>query len=94
LDLRVHVVFWKALKFRTGEFKMKRILIAGLALVGTTAITAMTTNIVSAPFDYLRDLFARPEIGAELHFRVPENYPPIRGFVMTRTASGTNVEIQ
>jgi hypothetical protein len=70
----------------------KRLIIAVLGIPATLVI-ALTTDIVSVPFDYLRGSFSRPEIGAELHVSVPQNYPSIRGLVVTRTVSGTNVEI-
>ena len=55
-------------------------------------ISVLAALIVSTPFDYLlRGLFSRPEIGAELHVSVPQNYPSIGGLVVTRTVTGTNV---
>jgi hypothetical protein len=69
----------------------KRLLIAwiGIPAIGlTTTVVALTTNIVAAPFDYLRSVFSRPELGPELHLITPNG-----GYVISRTATGTNVEI-
>ena len=44
--------------------KSWKIAVVGIPVV---IVTALTTNIVSAPFDYLRNsLSPRPEIGSEL----------------------------
>jgi hypothetical protein len=56
-------------------------------------VAALATNVVSVPFDYLRGLFSRPEIGPELHLKIPPNYPAIGGLIVTRTATGTNVDL-
>jgi hypothetical protein len=72
---------------------MKRRLIAALIGIPATLVTAFTTNISSAALDYLRASFSRPEIGPELHVSMPQNNPSIGGLVVTRTATGTNVEI-
>jgi hypothetical protein len=57
------------------------------------AVLAGLMTIVSTPLNYLPSLFPSPGIGAELHLSVPQNYPPIGGLVVTRTATGTNVDI-
>jgi hypothetical protein len=71
----------------------KRWMIAVFGIPGII-VTALTTNIVSAPFDYLRNSFSsRPEIGSELRVSIPQNYPPIGGLVVIRSATGTNVDL-
>ena len=56
-------------------------------------VLAGLMTIVSAPLNYLPSLFSSPGIGTELRLSVPQNYPPIGGLVVTRTATGTNVYI-
>ena len=58
-----------------------------------TVLAGLMTTIVSTPLNYLPSLFSNPGIGTELHLSVPQNYPPIGGVVVTRTATGTNVDI-
>lgn len=75
-----------------GLFMKKSLLIAVVG-IPATIVTAMMTNIAAVPFDYLRSLYSRPEIGAEWHVSIPPNYPAIGGVVVTRTATGTNVDL-
>jgi hypothetical protein len=74
---------------------VKKFLIgAAVAAIPITA-TALWTNILSIPFEYVKSKFTRTEtIGAELHVQMPANFPPIRELNVTRTASGANFELK
>jgi hypothetical protein len=39
---------------------MKKVIFAALIAIPGIAVTVLTTNIISLPFDYLRSLFTRP----------------------------------
>jgi hypothetical protein len=69
----------------------KRLFIAWVgipATIVTTVVIALTTNIAGAPFDYIRSLFAQSDLGREVHVTTP-----IGGVVISRTATGTNVQL-
>jgi hypothetical protein len=72
---------------------MRKAVVAALIAIPSLVGAAIVENVISIPFDWLKQT-ETPTIGAELHFKVPENYPAIKGFVMTRTTTGTNVELQ
>jgi hypothetical protein len=68
---------------------MKELIVA--ALIGVPA--TVVANVASAPLQNWWSSLSRPEIGAELHVSVPRHYPAISGLVVTRTATGTNVDL-
>jgi uncharacterized membrane protein (Fun14 family) len=71
------------------ELLMRKILIATVLAVLTTAVTALTTNIVATPFDLLRSWWSnKPSLGAEVHVILPDN----SGFIITQTTTGTNFQ--
>jgi hypothetical protein len=72
---------------------MKKSLVIALLGIPATIVVALATKVATVPFDYLGGLFSRPEIGAELHVTIPQNYPGIGGLVVSRTLTGTNVDI-
>ena len=70
---------------------MKKLLIL-LAAVGSLTAGVLWKNFLSMPFDYAKSKFTRtepPTLGPELHLKVPQGE-----YVVTRTASGTNVEFK